>query len=446
MTTNSGLTIFKKALLTKPKFKAQAKRLCFLNTTSANTDYETDNTAVGYADDIVIKMPQTMPGVNNLLFKQYADFHLVNSFNHLKHYKTNLIDVMFYTQKQYQKLLLVINNKILAYCKAHYQVALLDATADYFLNYYLDCTRQSVPDDLQHTLQCLVFINPDGSYFLALPCICNENELIDAQAAMIMTKTTPNAIIKTTVKQIEQLLDPIPLLRTAQISWLKLRYINTYLEQADDFSNNTMSYAYMGYYDQVTGIDYFEHVGISRIKQIGKIYHSDQLQAKKICRQALYQSVSKRSSTQRSSYFEQHLHAELRQGFLHIDLKPTNKRYQQLFQEIDLHDLPQLQQIPTYNNYQIGNYFELVNCYQQLVGDEMGTIFDFTTNKKVILAKELPIKQTVAIKPLVKDKGLSKVMLNLVDNANKPYYLVNKTLITLGGKQKINWIRQTKLL
>ena len=75
----------------------------------------------------------------------------------------------------------------------------------------------------------------------------------------------------------------------------------------------------------------------------------------------------------------------------------------------------------------------------------MGTIFDFTTNKKVILAKELPIKQKVAIKPLVKDKGLSKVMLNLVDNANKPYYLVNKTLIALGGKQKIDWIRQTKL-
>ena len=61
------------------------------------------------------------------------------------------------------------------------------------------------------------------------------------------------------------------------------------------------------------------------------------------------------------------------------------------------------------------------------------------------MAKEVPVKSMPPVKPLITSAGLNKVMLSLVENADKPYYLVNNNLVTLGGHQKIEWIKQTQL-
>lgn len=105
---------------------------------------------------------------------------------------------------------LVTNNEILQQQHATYQVAILDAADDYFINYlaaYLnDCVNKSSTQhcdfalDLKYLvpMQCLVFIDQQNQCFLALPIICDLSQVTNQSAH------TP--VIKTTVKAVNQVL------------------------------------------------------------------------------------------------------------------------------------------------------------------------------------------------------------------------------------------------
>ena len=442
MTINKGLAAFKKSLATQPRFSPQAPRLCFLNT--VKPDIEDDllpaEYQAGYPDDIVIKTPTkiSIPEVQSYLYSRYSDFRLVDVFKHLRRLKTNLIDVALYTQPQYNQLLLVTDNHILDYCQAQYQVALLDATEDYFLNHYLDCANNNEPHNFKYTTQCLVFIASDGSYFLALPCSCSETDLLTAPLVN-------QQVIKTTVEQIEQILDPIPLLRTEQISWLKLRYIETEIEKTKDLPNTVMSYIYMGYRDAVTDTYYYYTVGDSRIKKIGRTFMKNPMQAEIECDLYLSEPVERNLIDLGIDYFNRHLQPIIKDGLVSCSLTQSNKHYEQIFGEIKIHNLNLLANENTYKEYEIHKYQALAICYQHTIADNMQRIFDLTGKKDMIMVKEVPVKSMPPVKPLITSAGLNKVMLSLVENADKPYYLVNNNLITLGGHQKIEWIKQMQL-
>ena len=474
MTINNGLAAFKKSLATQPRFSPQAPRLCFLNTVKPDIedDLLSDKYQAGYPDDIVIKTPTKMPipEVESYLYSRYSDFRLVNVFKHLKRLKTNLIDVALYTQPQYNHLLLVTDNHILDYCQTHYQVALLDATEDYFLNHYLDCATNDEPHNLKYTTQCLVFIASDGSYFLALPCSCTETDMLTAPLVQ-------QQVIKTTVKQIEQILDPVPLLRMGQISWLKLHYIETKIEKAKDLPNTVMSYIYMGYCDSVADTNHhytvsdsrikridrifmdiymgycdsvadtnhYYTVSDSRIKRIGRIFMDNPMQAESECDLYLSESAELNLIDLGIDYFNRHLCPIIKDGLVRCTLTKSNKHYEQIFAEIKIHNLNLLADEDTYKDYEIHKYQALAICYQHTIADNMQRIFDLTGKKDIIMAKEVPVKSMPPVKPLITSAGLNKVMLSLVENADKPYYLVNKNLVTLGGHQEIEWIKQKKL-
>lgn len=442
MTINNGLAAFKKSLATQPRFSPQAPRLCFLNTVKPDIedDLLSEEYQAGYPDDIVIKTPTKIPipEVESYLYSRYSDFRLVDTFKHLRRLKTNLIDVALYTQPQYNHLLLVTDNHILEYCQAHYQVALLDATEDYFLNYYLDCATNDEPHNLKYTTQCLVFIASDGSYFLALPCSCTETDMLTAPLVQ-------QQVIKTTVKQIEQILDHVPLLRTEQISWLKLHYTETEIEKAKDLPNTVMSYIYMGYCDSVTDTNHYYTVGDSRIKKIGRTFMDNPMQAEIECDLYLSESAGLNLIDLGIDYFNRHLCPIIKDGLVSCTLTTTNKRYEEFFAEIKIHNLNLLASENTYKEYKIYKYQALAICYQHTIADNMQRIFDLTGKKDMIMAKEVPVKSMPPVKPLITSAGLNKVMLSLVENADKPYYLVNNNLVTLGGHQKIEWIKQTQL-
>lgn len=442
MTIDKGLAAFKKSLATQPRFSPQAPRLCFLNTVKLDKedDLLPDDYQAGYPDDIVIKTPTkiSIPEVQSYLYSRYSDFRLVDVFKHLRRLKSNLIDVALYTQPQYSHLLLVTDNHILDYCQTHYQVALLDATDDYFLNHYLDCTLKNEPHNLKYTTQCLVFIASDGSYFLALPCSCTETDLLTARLAQ-------QQVIKTTVEQIEQILDPIPLLRTEQISWLQLSYVETEIEKTKDLPNTVMSYIYMGYRDPVADTYHYYTVGDSRIKKIGYTFMNSPMQAEIECDSYLYESAERNLMDLGIDYFTRHLCPIIKDGLVRCTLTKSNKHYEQIFAEIKIHNLSLLTNEDTYKDYEIHKYQALAICYQHTIADNMQRIFDLTGKKDMIMAKEVPVKSMPPVKPLITSAGLNKVMLSLVENADKPYYLVNKNLVTLGGHQKIEWIKQMKL-
>lgn len=90
---------------------------------------------------------------------------------------------------------IIVNNLQLNKYKQPYQVALLDATTDYILNYYPRETKS------QATLQFLGFFNHDGSCFLLLPCYGIND-------AIIINNHIP--IIRINYQQSKNMLQMIP--------------------------------------------------------------------------------------------------------------------------------------------------------------------------------------------------------------------------------------------
>lgn len=434
MTSNNGMTIFKKSLSQQPEFKASTKRLCFLNI----ADPEDEVTNSGYQDDKVITIPAKIPQVETSAFNYYQNFHLVDLFGHLKRSKNKLIDITLAAKKQYQKLLLVTNNQILAYCQANYQVALLDATADYVLNYYLKTSQELEPANNKYTTQCLAFINNDGSYFLALPCICYDYEIIKAKKAN-------QTVIKTTIKTIENLLDQIPLLRTDHISWLRLMYSETnYVKTTTEIANYT-SYFYFGYRNQNLNHNYLKKISAYKLNTLATILAKEQEQAKTACQHVLMKTLHIKLWNLPLNYFASHLYLKLKNNLIQVVMWPTNQAYQQILTEIRIHNLTQLATYHFYHGYQIEKYPQLKLAYHALIDDQANKLLNLTSKPQMLIAKSIPMTKSKTVKPLVNSQGLNQVMLNLVNDANKPYYLVNDTLVTLGGNSKISWSRQTKL-
>lgn len=441
MTINVSLTAFKRSLKVQPTFKAAKHRLCFLNTVK---DHDKPN---GYHDDLVINLTAAMAKQAQISLKYYQNIHLVDTFNHLQKTKTPLLDVSLATNKHYQHLLLISNNELLKTCQADYQVVLLDATRDYFDNYYLDLNLKNEPDNFKYTSCCLVFINSDGSYFLALPVSCDTDEL-----QIIQKSQTP--IIKTTIKTIELVLDQnqVPLLRTDQISWLKLLCPPTFKLKHSGAKTIYLTGNFWSFYDEPEQLGYLKHVSNQSVLKIATNFMTINNNAflKANANSYLNESLDDSLSGQEWSYFYQHVKLTLKKGFIHFALDHQNPDYQAIFAEINQPNLIQTSFIPDRYNYyeqqrRINKYLSLRNICDLLISSQKEQLFDLTVKSHKLLAQEIPVKTTKKIKPLIQSTGLNKVMLNLVNDTNKPYYLTKKTLVSLTGKDHINYAKQIKL-
>lgn len=140
---------------------------------------------------------------------------------HAKHPETSVEELF----SQYRNFPLILSNKLLRKInktvKVPYHVAILDATDDYLLNKVpklftlkekehnkLELIKN---DNLQDELifyniaQCIVFINDNGEYFLALPAVLMPKFMRNTNIAPY--------VIKTNLKTIAKVLQPINLLK-----------------------------------------------------------------------------------------------------------------------------------------------------------------------------------------------------------------------------------------
>lgn len=453
---------FAKTLLATPKYQAAIPRICFLDPVNKKQQL--------YRDDIInnlqLKKPQD-PALAQYYHQLLAQlkaktpdipaeaqiqYHLIDLAKHFKslkyHYLENELYHICHAKAQAQPTKLVTDNRFLALINAGYHVVLMDATSDFADNYYPtynlaandhkhsycyfleDIPWQSKTNYFKYVVQCLAFINDDGSYFLALPCYTpflafkfNRKSLKEQQAQIASLP-----MIKTTIKMINKLLKPMKLFRDHEVTALRL-YPNN---DPDIWPVNSYDY---GIYGQeiphlLTKRDYLD--GHGQVKYT-------------------YESVI--DAFLSLIYYEnEDLMFDYLNDQVTLIFKPNGHYLMQTSSKIPFwqkkfnHDFNQLKDTLKYYDQQSiicdhtdlfrQNTVEVTNLIYQLKLVKMPLITMQMTKPQTTSA-EIILPQTGQLKPLIKQHKLNQLNLSLQEGTSHQYYCLNNQLITLNGSNKI---------
>lgn len=165
---------------------------------------------------------------------------IVDVAKHLKLANKSYLEAVL-MHKYYIKKLLVVENDILDKFNLGYHVVYIDGIGDFVTRFYdkIDPLSGSHSADLKENVLeqpagCLIFLNPDNSYFCAIPC------LQDDKAASELHINSNYYEVDATVDQIKTILKPVPLVCIDHIYPFVMHYAhrnNMSLDhqQVDDF-------------------------------------------------------------------------------------------------------------------------------------------------------------------------------------------------------------------
>ena len=131
---------------------------------------------------------------------------------HLKQTKQPYLETVLMNRKYIDKTL-IVDNEILDKYQLGYHVVYLDGSVDLATHFYdqVPVFGDVFNKDYQHLILenlagCLIFLNPDNSYFCAIPCLQSNDVDHDAYDH-----------INVTLQQIQEVLEPVPLMRIGKI-------------------------------------------------------------------------------------------------------------------------------------------------------------------------------------------------------------------------------------
>lgn len=453
---------FAKTLLATPKYQAAIPRICFLDPVNKKQQL--------YRDDIInnlqLKKPQD-PALAQYYHQLLAQlkaktpdipaeaqiqYHLIDLAKHFKslkyHYLENELYHICHARTQMQPTKLVTDNRFLALINAGYHVVLMDATNDFANNYYPtynlaandhknsycyfleDIPWQSKTNYFKYVVQCLAFINDDGSYFLALPCYTpflafkfNRKALKEQQAQIASLP-----MIKTTIKIINKLLKPMKLFRDHEVTALRLYPNNDH----DIWPVNSYDY---GIYGQeiphlLTKRDYLD--GHGQVKYayesvidafLSLIYYENE--------DLMFDYLNE----QVTLVFKQNGHYLMRTSSkIPFWQKKFNHDFSCLTDTLKYYDQQSI--ICDHTDLFRQNTVEVTNLIYQLKLVKMPLITMQMTTPQTT-SEEIILPQTGQLKPLIKQHKLNQLNLSLQEGTSHQYYCLNNQLITLNGSNKI---------
>lgn len=175
--------------------------------------------------------------IDNPMYSYYQ--HIFNPLAHTRDGYT--IESIFINKARYNCI--VIDEAFLKQHKANYHVVILDAHEDYFYNYYPRVCHLNDVYRNNRVVYCALFVNNNGDYFLALPFLMHEKE----EARLLLNENTP--IIKSTLLQIQQILDKMPLCYKSSTLDSDDMYLNKFKRQymipaiLDEMNDHSSTYS-----------------------------------------------------------------------------------------------------------------------------------------------------------------------------------------------------------
>lgn len=151
--------------------------------------------------------------------RTYANYALVDLESHITNKRCPTIDQVLIKKYRHAD---ISYSHIKELDADSYHLVILDATEDYILNYYpqnTHLTSRTKAEILHGAIQCLAFVKPDGTYFLALPmAISKSNMDAHIQPGIDIPR------INTSVEIVNQVLSKINLSRTDGVYYPYLNY------------------------------------------------------------------------------------------------------------------------------------------------------------------------------------------------------------------------------
>lgn len=350
----------------------------------------------------------------------------------------------------------ILASNLLAW-KLTYHVVLLDATADFTQNYFLklvepldtsmnDYTyddKAGYKTDLDYLpysarvastialdqAQCMVFVNDDGDYFLALPCLFNNKP-----------SELPTCYLeKATIKQIRQILKPMPLVRAGNFYPLTSKGLYYYGSHDDDlyfmtYDNLHTSTTYMmllanKYQKDPSGFaDYFYQ---SLTVKDAPFYGSYL---------TITNDLERIYETNITNYLIKNLAVEINSvGEPIFTLKHATPLWQKILQRLTKITFDRSSFETIFNMYWVAICPDIYNICIQKVAAKMSFALQQIQNKPI--SHDLSKQQRTVLKPLSTESGLNKIWLTLREGDNQKYYLDKQHLVTLVGSSRIDTIK-----
>lgn len=336
---------------------------------------------------------------------------------------------------------IITDNTVLEGEQMPYHVALLDATADYVLNYYPENLQAGYYNQKFKTIeitqkfvgtpiQCLVFIKDDGSYFGALPCF--------EQLYLKHKQSTNLPVITTSLKQIKQVLEPAQSLKIHQVHMC--RFISDYaLPNADPILNtkilgNKIGFVILGTVAQLAG-EY--EISTNRNKFFNSESYQDGINS-------LFDWTNKVVFDYLSSVIKPELNPN---GSISYQWPKANQFWQELLKKYEVLSLPYL----TVNND--GN--ACLNSSTPIISDQKPEMLTklFTLFSQQILMQmphlisepevtDISDNQTDTINPLINSKGLATLEVGITRGKGHKYYLGKNDIYSFYGDRQItHWLK-----
>lgn len=392
--------------------------------------------------------------------RDYTTYHFIDILKHVNKAGATIEKVIL---GHYSTCPIIFQSKILENLfasnlligKSAYHVVLLDATADFTQNYFLklvepldtsmnDYTNDNDNNaDLQYLpysarvasiialdqIQCMVFVNDDGDYFLALPCLFDNKP----------DKLPTCYLEKTTIKHIRQILKPMPLVRAGNFYPLVSKGFYYYGSRDDA--------AYVMNYDNLSSV-------VSHVMLLTNEYQKDpngfadyfyqSLTIKSALAYGSYASIANDIANMYkiniNNYLTENLTVEISSaGEPIFTLKNATPLWQKVLQRLTkiTFDIASFETI--FNKYWVAICPDIYNICIQKVAAKMSFALQQIQSKPI--SHDLSKQQRTVLKPLATESGLNKIWLTLREGDNQKYYLDKQHLVTLIGSSRIDTIK-----
>lgn len=321
---------------------------------------------------------------------------------------------------------------------APYHVVILNAIPDFVQNYYLqpknnidifdiDSARNyQFVDNMnafekvgKYPLQCIVFLNNEGSYFCALPCMLAYN-MLEQKSGITVEEAT--------IKQVASILDTMPLVKAPSYTMFNDEYFYQFVLTHDNYSSLYES-GYLSY-SNAAGLITNARNDVRNYLNEPKTYcPTDLSDCQMHLGQYYYNCVF--------SYLSRILKVTCdKKGDFHINFVGENAAWKkELTKYKNINTIAPF--VPNENSKHIIWENELVDFIknQALLAIDLAAPQE---SPKTEPMESMTIDAAHPFTPLKSSKGLNEVLLTMAPGKDHQYYLYDNTLVSLYGKKSIN--------
>lgn len=385
-----------------------------------------------YKDEVIVKELYGMNCDDNRVF------HVIDPIKHISKSRPGGCIEQSLLNKFY-RMNIEINNETLQIIfdestyqasVAPYHVVILNAIPDFVQNYYLkpkgDINTSSrnyqFVDNInafkkvgKYPLQCIVFLNDDGSYFCALPCMLTYS-MLEQESGIIVEEAT--------IEQVSSILDTMPLVKVPSYNEHFYQFVVTH----DSYSEIDEK-GYLSYFNTAGPItsgrmDVRDYVNVPKVYSPADLYGC-QMQLG----QCYYDCVF--------SYLTRILKVTCdKKGDFHINFVGENSAWKkELAKYKNVNAITRFE--PKENSTHVIWEIELAN----LIKDQALLSMNFSTSQehpKTEPMESITIDSAHPFTPLKSSHGLNDILLTMAPGKDHQYYLYDNTLVSLYGKGSVS--------